>query len=589
MGRRRPGRCLPRALLAALPILTLGLVDCYSTGSGAEPPLDRFYFPVGLQVSHGGTVLYAINSDFDLQYNGGTLQSYDLSLIRRHTLRLIADPRDPNVPVIQPNPDVPIPLGEIAAPPVDSTFYFRDSAVVGAFATDLVLSRPPSKLVPSTPRLPGENITVGTRSFDRLFAPIRGDASLTWASVMRDHPDFGPTADPKAYGPFKIFCGQDPVTHRCDAGHAAGKPSDPGNSRGVTMPGEPFAMAISEDGESIIVTHQNETKTSLFSTGQTILQADPTEPNAPIEDVAPPPSIQFILDGVPFGGVGATAIPHDRDAFRESPAGFPKPGFFQTSRAIPEVALIRAYSDAFGGTASSLRRPFLDREGVFPVGVGAGGTDSRGIVIDPTPRIACKAKVAPADPLAGRTQVDVDRDIVRCARRPARAFIANRTPASLLVGEVGGSANDLDAYDPDRLILHTSIPLSNGPSKLYLAPVVEPDGAYGLRVFAVCFDSATVFVFDPETMTLENVIRVGLGPFAMAFDPFDLEDVALHRQVPMDPREAGTGLRRYRFAYVASFTNSFVQVIDLDNARANRATYERVVFTLGQPSAPKGT
>jgi hypothetical protein len=50
-------------------------------------------------------------------------------------------------------------------------------------------------------------------------------------------------------------------------------------------------------------------------------------------------------------------------------------------------------------------------------------------------------------------------------------------------------------------------------------------------------------------------------------------------------------LRRYRFAYVASFTQSFVQMIDLDDSLPGISpqTYENVVFTLGQPTPPKGS
>ena len=47
-------------------------------------------------------------------------------------------------------------------------------------------------------------------------------------------------------------------------------------------------------------------------------------------------------------------------------------------------------------------------------------------------------------------------------------------------------------------------------------------------------------------------MRVGVGPFAMAFDPFSLEDVAKHAPVPIDERDKTLGLRRYRFAYLAS-------------------------------------
>ena len=99
----------------------------------------------------------------------------------------------------------------------------------------------------------------------------------------------------------------------------------------------------------------------------------------------------------------------------------------------------------------------------------------------------------------------------------------------------------------------------------------------------MCFDSATVFVFNPETEQLENVIRVGLGPFAMAFDPFTFEDVAANKKV-----ESVNGIRRFRFAYLASFTNSFIQVLDLDNFE-RAATFEHVVYTLGRPTTPKGS
>lgn len=598
-----------RRWLALLPVLALGSADCYSTGDGAGPPLRSFYFPVGLQVSAGGTVLYAVNSDFDLQYNGGTLQSYDLGLIRRHAVDLIADPRSPNVPILDRDQlgDNPcparsvslVPLGETCAPPVDSSFYVRDAAVIGAFATDLAISRPPSQLGVEAPRAKGEPAlcpsppfgvaqggcpSFGARRFDRLFAPVRGDASLTWASVERDGPSSIAPTDPNApYGPFAIQCGKDSAG-RCDGAHGAGEnPDEAGNSRHITMPGEPFGMAVSEDGTSIAVTHQNETKVSLFSTG-----LSRTDGDAPGGDAAPHPSLQFVLDGVNWGGVGLTSVPHDRDAFIGSPA-FPRPAFLETTRAAAEVTLLRQYADEFGGLAGSPRRPYLDREGVFPVAIGPSGLDSRGIVIDPTPRIACKAKVRPADPATGRLQPDVDAELQACGQKPARVFIANRSPASVLVGEIGGSPTTAAAYDPDRLVLHTSIPLSTGPSKLYLAPVVERDGGYALRLFAVCFDSATVFVYDPEAGQLENVIRVGLGPFAMTFDPFDWVDVATHAQAPLDPRAAGTGLRSYRFAYLASFTNSFVQLIDLDNAQVDRATFERVVFSLGRPTAPKGS
>jgi DNA-binding beta-propeller fold protein YncE len=146
---------------------------------------------------------------------------------------------------------------------------------------------------------------------------------------------------------------------------------------------------------------------------------------------------------------------------------------------------------------------------------------------------------------------------------------------------------------------------------------VDATGRYALRVFVACFDSNEIFVYDPEAGVIENTIATGPGPFAMAFDPFSLDDVAQNNVVKADPRQsdpdlkANTGidvssaaggpasLKRYRFAYVASFTYSYVQVIDLDDSvfepcpgdptESCNVTFERPVFSLGQPIAPKGS
>ncbi len=590
LGVRRAAALSPLLLLATV----VGASACYDTGDGSAPPLDSFYFPVGLRVSHGGSVLYAVNSNFDLQYNGGTLQSYDLRLLRQHAVLAIANPADPQLPLLRPGvpnacpSDPPVsrvgengrqPLGETCATPVDARFYFRDSAVIGAFATDLLLSAKTSDLSPQVPKLHVDDPPppAATTFFDRLFAPVRGNATLTWATVERDSFERAPlpTDRKESYPPFRIGCNQD-ATNRCGSDHQVGEdPNEVDNTRRITLPGEPFAAAFSEDGASIVMTHQNETKATLFSTGLARNRSD---------SEARPPSISFVVDTVPFGGVGIAPIPHDPDAFLGA-ASLPRPAYLETSRAIATVSLLRQYSDEQGGVGPSLPRPFLDVETSFPVTASAGGNDSRGIVIDPTPRLSCKARVTAADPAAR------DREISACARKPARAFIANRSPAALLIGDVGAvgpvGVDGTSTYDPDRLTIHTSIPLSAGPSRVYLAPIVDRDGAYALRVFAVCFDSATIFVYDPDAGVLENVIRVGVGPFAMAFDPFSFEEVARHAQVPFDARDPG--IRRYRFGYLASFTQSYVQLIDLDNAVPASASFERVVYTLGRPTNPKGT
>jgi len=586
------------------------LVSCYATGQGSDPPLDQLYFPVGLAVSHGGSVLYALNSDFDLQYNGGTIQSLDLRAIRRDTVLTIARPFHPALPLVRPFerpqgaerlacnelnlPPTRLdgtarPLGESCAPPMRTDAYVRDRAIVGAFGTDLQISRPRTGLVPPIGVAPK---ALG-RQKERLFAPLRGSAAVLWVDVPNDARE-GASGESR----FTLEC-EKGENNRCGDRHLTGPNPDldPQNTRALTLPGEPFGIAQSEDGQSLVVTHQSDTKASLVSTGLSYDCEGGTA--APCQR----PSVQFVVEGVRTGGTAVASIPYDRDAF--TAATLPKPAYLTTSRVVAELGLLREYDDGSGGVASTLRRPFLSRERAYPLTVAAAGTDSRGLAIDASPRILCRSRIRPADPAATppRTAADVAADTVACARKPLRVYIANRSPAALLVAELGtdvGRSAD-ETFDPEALTFFDVIPLTAGPSKVFMAPIVDAKGNYALRIFVVCFDASSIFVIDPETRELENTIRVEAGPYALAFDPFDPTEAALgapvkKQTVDVPPNPDGTpslsaelaNVHTFRFAYVASFTKSTVQVIDLDNSLPQKDTFEKVVFTMGEPTLPKG-
>jgi hypothetical protein len=582
---------------------------CYSGGgAGTDPPTTTFYFPVGLAVSSGGNALYVVNSDFDLQWNGGTLQSYDLFAIRRDTAALIsanlngqaqstiASGTPTNIPFVFTAATTPcpvgaaslasdvdaslnnsagsrIPLGEACAPPVNSAKYVRSSVVLGAFATDLQI-----QTSQTVTKLGNEVAVVG----HRLFAPIRGNATLTWADIDADSADFVPgTPEPDGgAGPdiFTLQCGQPASgTPTCDAEHQTGNNgNDLPDTRHLTLPGEPFGMAQTPDGTAIAITHQTTTQTSLLLGG---LPAPVPTPG----NIGTPPSMQFVVSDIANGGKGITAVPHDKDS-SVPPCGQAgtsptmkcvNPAFLETSGSSAELDLLRYYDD----DGSNLKRPFLEKEAVFPFSTNLAGTDGRGIAIDPTPRMQCK--------------VNGLWPVQQCADKPARVFFANRSPPTLVLASIGGTSPvDGTSYDPDLVTFGTSnLPLPVGPSRVYLAPISNLDGNYELRVFVVNFDSSTISVYNPTTgadLALIDTIYVGPGPFAMAFDPFSLEDVAAGAAVPHDGRYASNlnlG-KRYRFAYVASFTQSYVQVIDLDETQP---TFESVVFTLGNPTPPKGS
>ena len=121
------------------------------------------------------------------------------------------------------------------------------------------------------------------------------------------------------------------------------------------------------------------------------------------------------------------------------------------------------------------------------------------------------------------------------------------------------------------------------PTKRKRKPKPPPAGGYATWYKTLRFDNGRVI---PDLANVLHVLREEPAlTFAMAFDPFSIDDVATHAVVPADPT---SGLKPYRFAYVASFTQSFVQMIDLDSSQPTSETFERVVFTLGQPTLPKG-
>ena len=110
---------------------------------------------------------------------------------------------------------------------------------------------------------------------------------------------------------------------------------------------------------------------------------------------------------------------------------------------------------------------------------------------------------------------------------PARVFISSRGPSSLIIGEVGEPITQDGSYAPDFAVFDKTFPLPPGPSAVKLAPIVDRHGTLALRVFIVCFESNEIIDYDPDQNIIEEVIHVGIGPFALAFDPFDLRDAAL--------------------------------------------------------------
>lgn len=538
---------LRRSLAAAL-VLT----GCYDPGQGVEPPLRELYFPVGLAVSPGGTRLYTANSDFDLQYNGGSLQALDLERIRALVPRRCSadtDCADGERCDLTPTPEndgmpsrwcVPTsgsfagqPCGafgeksegsRLLAPgrcgfvsltqPQDGGSSLVVAAVgISAFATDVVYR--------SRPTGPG----------GRLFVPTRGDATLHYIDAIDD-------SEPESV-PFELECGQNGNGGDCNDAHRVGDDPEQENTRDLRLPPEPFGISALEHARAIVLTHQTEGAASL-------LVSDDAAWGDGVTGFGTGPKLEFVIGGMPSRPIGVAAVPEP--AVVAADAIDYQPGFLVTFRNAAQINLLRFFDDV----AAGLERPFLQVAGSVGIGTNSVNVDSRGIAIDGSERQACEA---------GCSAGNVDC-LYQCAGIPLRVFVANRTPASLLVGLTRTNASVTSSDDLPQF--YDSVPLPFGPSRVVMGEVVNKSGVRVPRVFVLCFDSRRIIVFDPELNRVESDIITGRGPHSFVAD--------------IGPDHA--------YGYVAHFTDSYVGVLDLDQ---RSPTYGTIVLTVAKPTAPRAS
>ncbi len=474
------------------------------------------------------------NSDFDLRYSGGTVQALDLAALRETVDRIpqaLADGAsvaeacaqaglgaNPD-PWLNPGPCSPLPV----APRV------RSHAFIGAFASGLLLTHDPND------------------ARARLFVPVRGDPSITYFDIQDDRAataDFAPS--------FRLDCAQ-LGDGFCHSAHRIGRDPDR-NLRGVQLPADPVGIAGSADGSAIVTAHQTQKAASLL-----------------YNDWTGTPWLSYFANNLPQGPTELVPIPPPAlvaaamaEAEQEGRSFDYHEGFVLTFRSTAQLDILRYYPDS--GAAPP--RPFIVRGYATAVTITASGYDSRGVAVLDDERRACEATC---------DELDVDC-LEACAAVPLQLFVANRSPASLLIGEVVTELDTaIEPGDPagstvltgasESLYLYDSVPLTFGPSRLEVGTVINADGELEQRVFAVCFDSRTVFAFDPAEHRLELVIRAGRGPHDIAFDS----------------GQDATG-RRYAHMYVGHFTDSYLGVVDLDMRRP--LTYGQMFASVGVPSEP---
>lgn len=170
-------------LRAGMPGILALATGCFNS-EGLDPPLDEIYFPIASATSRDGDFLFVANSNFDLRYNGGTVQAFDL------------DALDEKLGGCDDEPDCEIRL--------DDVLVDQGSTIIGSHVSDLVVSE----------------------SGSRLYVSVRGDRDLTFI-------DWDPDAG--------LDCGGSGEAPRCTADHRRGDDTI-ADRRGEATPPDPMGV-----------------------------------------------------------------------------------------------------------------------------------------------------------------------------------------------------------------------------------------------------------------------------------------------------------------------------------------------------------
>jgi hypothetical protein len=553
-------------------LLALLLVGCFPSGEGVDPPPDRsVYFPVGLALDADASHLFIVNSDFDLQYNAGTVESWSLDRLRDRLPESCERDEDctripgqvcdvplhegdenydadfeanHHVPSYWCVDDVRTPCkysreqnstdrllypGRCAAldPLVTSVGGLEpirvDSKQIGSFATDVAYRSPPADAM--------------TSAAGRLFIPVRGDATLHWIDVGTD-------------GSFSCAAAGEIA---CDSAHRRGNDPAAENTRGLAMLPEPFGVDADDAGRWVMVTNQTSAAVGLFENHWGLGSGFDNGP-----------SYQYTVAGLVAEPMGVTSVPQARAVAAMTQPDLPE--FLVGYRGAAEIDLMRVYPDE----ASDPPRPYAKTPVGQPILTNSNGTDSRGLAVDASLRQAseadCAARFGVSEDCAMRLRDcgALPDPYVQCLRTaaavPLDVFVANRAPASLLVGRTQQIIASPSSYD---LPAFSGVaPLGFGPSRVVVGDVTNLGGERERRAFAISFDSHRIVIYDPARQRVEAEIVTGRGPQAMVIDTAN------------------------PYGYIAHFTDSYIGVVDLDQ---RHRTYGAIIANVEQPVAPRAS
>lgn len=324
---------LSRGLAAALTAACIAAVaPACVNNDGVVPPLGEFHYPVGAAASPDGKYLYLLNSDFNLEFNGGMVSVVDLDLVRA-----AIDSGEPSPP----------------ATPATTTV-----------AADRRMLSPENRFIKYQVRTrPFGNTIVLSPDAKRLYVSVRGDGTVTWI----DRAGAGTAEEPAGS---RLSCGESAWGELCDGAHTPGRDSDSGPRMLDPLP-QPASVAAApgNDGRgAFVVTPHSESPVGRLS-----LYYDNGDTG---------PQLQHWIGALSSGLWGVLTVPPPAGVSQRDDGG---PRWLAFARTQPVVHTIRVFEDS----SSSGTRSFAMRTRATVLTGVPGDLGLRDMVLDP-----CDARVA---------------------------------------------------------------------------------------------------------------------------------------------------------------------------------------------------
>jgi DNA-binding beta-propeller fold protein YncE len=536
---KRPTSFLTSAAFGLLVVAVGG--GCNFGQDGIAPPTNRIFLPAGVVADTDDDFLYVVNSNSDLRFNAGTVVAADLAqaaLVRSCAWAASAGAPLPDACLAAPDPALQNPR-----PMCTKTRFSRTEPVPDDYCCWDMLD---SNIINcNEPQFVQSDATVQIGSFGgaiqlqrylrdrsgeivrRLFVAVRAEPSITYidATVAQTN-----NPDRSTSNKVSMRCtgkprqsGTQPINAFCDDDWKVRRPGGvtPG---ALVLPEEPHVLAYDDTLQALYVGHLTVVANAQVQGGgvSTIDVSKPQDESSEVR-FAGLARWTFLPASLPQA-VATLLSPSDSSNLYPAEQRH----LFATARystAISEMVL----RDPTQQTDSPPGRDLtlIPSEQFYSSAFAPNGADIRGILF---------------------WQPDKVTGI------PTQAFVLHRNDANSLAS-------------PSAIVLLDRRPLADGTPANTPMDILEVCGGptamqmhnagRGNRIYVTCYDEGQIYVVDPVEFVVTSIIDVGAGPISLV----------------MTDRTPGV-------AYVASFANSHLSVIDL---LPGSPTENHVVMRIGLP------